>query len=500
MKKSYNVILFVDTTIEVYNGIKPLGVYKIADVLRKYGYSVLVIEMYSKMEKNRLYNILQNAVSEKTLFAGYSSSFFFSYIGETNQQPEFLPEGSNSFTKLNTYLKNLNNNIKIIFGGASSHQLVNKIQKQNENFGVDYIMHGLSESMIIEFANNLANKKFQKYSKKILGVYHIDHDKNGTSYDFRESIHTWYEPDIILPYESLPIEIARGCSFKCNFCTYPLIGKDYHDLSYLRKEEHILSEVLYNYEKFGVTSYVVTDDTFNERLDKLQMLANVRDKSKLDLSFNGYNRIELIAKKPEQLPLLKEINFNSMFFGIESLNQESAKSVGKGLHPEIVKETLYKIRDYFNNKIVISAGFIVGLPHDTPETFHQWSQWLDHKDCPIDEPRYWNLMIHSTSTFKSQFNLTPEKYGYTLLDYPHFWKNDVWDFNTCAKIVNKKLKDNLESGRTRVGKGAVAGYLKYGYTFEELLGRPLIDVMNEIPEKHEKYQENYFLKLEKMVL
>ena len=36
--------------------------------------------------------------------------------------------------------------------------------------------------------------------------------------------------DFILPGESLPLELSRGCIFKCRFCQYPNIGKDKDDL------------------------------------------------------------------------------------------------------------------------------------------------------------------------------------------------------------------------------------------------------------------------------
>ena len=46
-------------------------------------------------------------------------------------------------------------------------------------------------------------------------------------------------------------------------------------------------------------------------------MLRVRDRSKLDLSFFGYNRLDLIARKHDQLDLLKDLNFKGMFFGIE---------------------------------------------------------------------------------------------------------------------------------------------------------------------------------------
>ena len=57
-------------------GIKPLGAYSISNILRKNGYDILVINLYSKLEKWQLVNLLNKFITSETLFFGYSSSFF----------------------------------------------------------------------------------------------------------------------------------------------------------------------------------------------------------------------------------------------------------------------------------------------------------------------------------------------------------------------------------------------------------------------------------------
>jgi len=505
MSNFYHAILLADGTEQHhFISTKPMGVYRIANVLRENNYRVLVIEMYSSLKQHELYAFLARVVSDKTMFVGYSSTLF---IPADRRNGNFLPGTDQEFTELNAYLKTLNKNLRIVLGGAASKYFARKVYLENNSFGIDYIFHGLGEQMILDFANNIANNRTQRFSSKITvdplrhvnsktksGVYQIEYDRFGSSYNFHDSVHTWHDDDCVMPNESLPLEVSRGCSFKCKFCSYPLIGRDSRDMSYIRTEENILSEILSNYERFGTTTYTIVDDTFNERLDKLEMMARVRDRSKIDLNFVGFNRIELIARKPEQLALLKAMNFNGMTFGIESLHRPSAASIGKGMDPEEIKDTLYKLRETFDNKIFITGGFIIGLPHETPETFEKWSSWVDDPACPIDLPTYSPLNINFI-TDKSEFSENPGKYGYTIINSGTGWKNDYWDFDTCRGIAIEKLRTDYDTGRGRVGAFHASGLIKFGYTFDFMYGRSVRDILPQIPWSYKIYRDAYFSKL-----
>ena len=70
-----------------------------------------------------------------------------------------------------------------------------------------------------------------------------------------------------------PIEIARGCIFKCAFAFFDLIGKRKGD--WTKTEDTIYNEMMYNFEKFGTMQYMVSDELVNESVEKVQMLARI---------------------------------------------------------------------------------------------------------------------------------------------------------------------------------------------------------------------------------
>lgn len=467
------------------NGVRPLGAYTLAHQLRLYNHNILVIDFFERIPKHRLHELLKKYISRGTIFLGYSNNFL-----SLDQSFEELLEALNSFAKT------LNPDIKIIFGGSKSKQLMMKTMKSKNSLGIDYVFHGFSERMLLDFVENEINKIDHSYAKVLSKIKEIDYDQKGSSFDFHESNHRWHETDFITENETLPIEVARGCIFKCKFCAYPLLGKDIKDDSYIRKEENILNEILDNYEKYGTSRYFIVDDTFNERTDKIELLLRIRDRSKVDLSFVGYNRLDLIARKPNQLKLLKELNFDGMFFGIESLNYASAKAIGKGIRPEEIKNTLYKIKSEYP-ECSIYSGFIVGLPYETKETFYEWSSWLLSPESPVDSIDMNSLGLSFNTHSSSEFSLNPEKYGYRKKeDNPFEWENDHWNYYECRELADKFIEDSIKSGKQKISAFTAAGYMRYGYDYKTLI-KTKKNEFNEIELKNKikEFISNYLNKL-----
>jgi radical SAM superfamily enzyme YgiQ (UPF0313 family) len=167
--------------------------------------------------------------------------------------------------------------------------------------------------------------------------------------------------------------------------------------------------------------------------------------------------------------MLKDLNFNGLFFGIESMNHESAKAIGKGINPAEITETLHKIRDAFNNKVTISAGFIIGLPYETRETFYKWFREVSDPNYPIDSVILNFLGIYKTSTSSSDFYDNPEKFGYTLIPDTARWKNDIWDSEICESIAIEERRNMIINSRLTLNNFEIASFPILGYPFETML-------------------------------
>lgn len=466
-----------------------MGAYSIANVLRKAGYNILVVDMFSKLTYDELVDTLKSIITEETLFLGYSTTFFF--------QPDHpivpLEGGEDQFVELNQTLKQLFPDLQIVLGGGSAMAFSDLVKKRE--CYLDYIVYGFADDSIIHLVNSLSSKEQPHFDSIVGNTKFITNDIKGEKFDFRNSEHFWSDEDAIQDGECLPIEVGRGCIFKCAFCTFPLIGKSKNDLSYVRLEETILAEIVDNYEKHNTKTYFVVDDTFNERSDKIEMMARIRDKSKIDLNFIGYCRLDLIARKPEQLQLLKDMNFNGFHFGIETLNEASAKAIGKHIPAEELIDTMHQIKYVFDDKVNIQVPYIAGLPYETPEILDHWVSRLMREDSPIDSFGVIPLWMSESVEGKSKIFSDPAKYGYTI-ENGHDWKNEHWTYQECIQLAQDYNNKLIQSGRMRMGCFTIAGLLKFGYDYYDLIKMPMKEYLETIspklPELAKKHQDQYF--------
>lgn len=281
-----NVLIFTGT----FDGlIRPAGAYRIATELRKHGYTVQVVDMFLHFtdEPDRINAIVKKFVGPNTLWVGFSSTFFLNRrraiatgkalkktaieIDESKLQFNTfgIPMTYDETVKLCRTIKIRNKNCKIVYGGAKAHA---------RGAGIaDVYIEGYADTSVIEFTKWCEGKNpFFRYTAHPfevgVTVQHItvDHDLKASSFDFNNSQIVWDESDCIRPGEALPIEISRGCIFNCSFCSYPLNGKK--KLDFIKKPEVLIEEFTRNYEKFGTTQYIYSDDTHNDSVEKLEML------------------------------------------------------------------------------------------------------------------------------------------------------------------------------------------------------------------------------------
>lgn len=503
----YHGVILTDLMVRLRH--KPMGAYRVANVLREAGYNILVIDMYSSLMLDELKALLARTISNETLFFGYSSTFFLAdpysdklYRPHPNELA--FPTSREHFIETNQYVKTLNPNIKIMYGGASVRGFIQTTKNDDRDFVIDYLVDGYSESMIVDIVNNIRDNLPQRISSLVKSAALINYDMEAKNYDFRNHYHRWHESDNVLPNEPLPLEVARGCIFKCKFCSYPLLGKKKNDMSYIRTEECLLAEILDNYEKYNTTYYNIADDTFNERTDKLEMLLRVKEKSKLDLSFGGYIRLDLVVHKPEQIPMIRDLNFVYQNYGIESFTREAAASVGKGCDPDLLVEAMNEIHHQMNGKVGMDTGMIIGLPHETPESVERSISKLAD-ETPMDGMHFFPLSLMQSAFGKSDLWINHEKYGYTLIDDPHIpgkqtWKNDIWNYDECFKLAKHYEKKYQDSGRSRLGGSAAFGMINLGYDFMEAAKMPLREfrsekMIAETTERFHAHRRDYFTAL-----
>ena len=484
---SYDAVIFTDGNVRHWQ-MRPLGAQRVATELRKHGYTVKVVDFFSKWieDEEQFHQLIDLLVDETTLFVGFSGTFFnkindvelFKNVKSfrdyyRTQELSVWPRNDEEINSIFTKIRERHPNLKFVYGGDRFDNKIKYLESM-----MDYIVQGYAENTVIDLANHLRNGTKLQYTLTGNRAKLISHDMDAVGFDITNHCVTNYlEQDHITYGDSLSLETSRGCMFKCTFCAYPILGRRKNDLSYHKSENLLADELRNNYEQHGVRKYIFVDNIFNETTSKLETMLRVRDKSKVDIGFAAFIRYELLNRYPEQLPLLKELGIEAFNIGIESLHLPSAKLTGKGTDPEKVKDIMYRIKDHFNNRVNISGSFIIGLPEDNPDTLNTWLPWLSDMNCPIDGIFMHRMDLHFLGNM--DMNQNPSKYGYTNLAVKNgygYWKNKYWSSIEADRYMVQFLEKCWQSGRTRINGLSFIGLQSTGLTFDELLTTPMRDL------------------------
>ena len=235
-------------------------------------------------------------------------------------------------------------------------------------------------------------------------------------------------------------------------------------MDYLRDPIRIRDEMLYNHEKFGITNYFISDDTFNDSTQKIEGLHRVITDLPFKINFTTYLRLDLLHAHREQIQLLKEMGLASPFFGVESFNHKSAASIGKGMNSDKAKAFLQELDKELWPDIPITCSFIIGLPHDTKETVQASFDWVKNES---NVNSVWFPLSLLTKTFyKSKFNTEYAKYGYHLNLETGYWSNEHFTYdeaNDMAEDFNNQLMRKADTPSSWF----LMTLLNHGYTLEE---------------------------------
>ena len=397
------------------------GPYKIATELRNAGISCQIIHHLHIFSYSELGIILDKLMDNQTILIGFSTVFWSHFLVKERNDLK------NKTNYIVNYVLSKYPNCKIIGGGGSAGLLVNfKFQK------LDALFEGYPEEILIEYIQNLKNKTpIPLPDDTILGlnnsVTNIYKQRNNINLNFQNSKIIYAPEDYVRSNDTAVIEIGRGCIFKCKFCAFPLNGKKNFD--YIKTAQCIQEELIDNYEKYQIQNYIISDDTFNDSMYKLDLLYNMIIKLPFKIKFCCYLRLDLLNSHREQIDMLQEMGLAGTFFGVETFYKKSASLIGKGLDPDKAKQLLHDLKHtHWKNDVKVAVGLITGLPHETYESYEETKKWILSEENLIEQIRANALFIPNPVSAHSDPNISlfqqeSQKYGFYWTNVGHNWKN-----------------------------------------------------------------------------
>jgi radical SAM superfamily enzyme YgiQ (UPF0313 family) len=454
------------------------GPYAIAHYLRKNNISVQVIDYLQSLTDKQIVFFLKKFLpkdKKKTCILGISTTFF-QITGK--KLPEYI---LNAIETVKSEYKNL----KIVAGGSS----VQKLSMKDNH--IDYAMYSYSEDAALELFNGILGRTTIDHRFKINKAFTQDN----VNFDIVQSDFRFIKEDCIRPKEALPLEISRGCIFKCKFCRFPHIGKKKND--YIRCIDQIRAELIYNYETFGTTNYYVLDDTFNETPEKVKEFYDMTQTLPFKINWCGYLRVDLIHRFPETAVWLKDSGLVGAFFGIESFHPKASALVGKSWSGKHGKDYILELKKkIWSDDVTISISLILGIPPETWEDILETQKWL--VDNNMDSWGWHALAINSSPVKfdKSEFEKDPEKYGLTFPDpkNPNYWEHEF----ITKKEVDQWYKDikTLYPPAPKAGAWEVIELLNYFDKKVAMSANFQQNYFEEMKYNREKWTRLYFKMLQ----
>lgn len=169
-------------------------------------------------------------------------------------------------------------------------------------------------------------------------------------------------------YRSMNIQYSRGCPFDCEFCDITVMnGRKPRT----KTAAQILDELERLYDSGWRSTMFFVDDNFigNKRKLKSEILPAIIEwmkEKKYPFTFSTEVSINLTDDE-ELMMLMTDAGFDTVFTGIETLNDESLSECNKVTNKN--RDLLASVKALQNHGFHVRGGFIVGFDSDPPSIF-----------------------------------------------------------------------------------------------------------------------------------
>ena len=477
---------------------RPGGSYRIAHLLREQGWDSEVLEWAPYWSQEELREFAKQRITKNTIFLGFSC---------------FANYWDDNLENFAAWAKKEYPHIKIILGMMGRPRI--------ESNACDYFVFGFGENALLAIIASLTGNTpgsgirldpgYLARGKKAVNA-----NDYYPAFPMKSLMIKYEDRDYILPSDWLAVEFSRGCIFECLYCNFPVLGVKG---DYSRDADDYIEQLQDAYDRFGVTNYYVSDETFNDRTDKIIKFADATEKLSFRPFLSGFIRADLMVSREQDWDHLIRMGMLGHFYGVETFNHPTAKLIGKGMHPDKLKDGLLKAKDYFlTHDRKLYRGIIalmVGLPKETKETLEETANWIRQNwsdqfadftplEIPIDEyadkpsklSKDWAKWGYEPNTeklkrLKSEFVMV--MHSVKNLN----WKNEHMDLAWARKFASGFFKcpeaQQMTNHNFQLHWGSALG----ANTIEEVLKLKFFELFGKVLAKtnvcvEEKEQKNLF--------
>ncbi len=286
-------------------------------------------------------------------------------------------------------------------------------------------------------------------------VYNVMHDLPG----LQSQVPPLLPEAIVRRYEGSisSFDAGRGCPFQCSFCTIINVqGRK----SRWRDADDIEKLIRANHDQ-GVTSFFITDDNFarNKNWEPIfDRIIELRERDGICIHF--VIQIDTLAHRlPNFISKAARAGCTHVFIGLESINPENLAHMKKGQNRITEYRKMFQL--WKEAGVMTYAGFIMGLPSDTPESIRRDIEIIQ-RELPVDMLEFTMLTPLPGSEdhqklYEKGVWLDPDLNRYDLehttcehpIMSPQVWQQtyrDVWDWYYTDAHVETLMRRNAAYG------------------------------------------------------
>jgi len=149
------------------------------------------------------------------------------------------------------------------------------------------------------------------------------------------------------------VEYARGCNFRCDFCSITAFHK-------ASQSHRPARDVAREMEETESRRFFIVDDNVVSEPSKARQLC--REITPLGINWVGQASIH-IAQDDELLEMMAESGCRGVLIGMESINQENLKAMGKDWNTAHLTYA-ESLRQFHKHGLAVYGTFVFGYDHD----------------------------------------------------------------------------------------------------------------------------------------
>jgi radical SAM superfamily enzyme YgiQ (UPF0313 family) len=352
------------TDFAAYNfWIKPLGLLRIGNLLRRHGFRISLIDCQDYSMKTKYYGDgqfyktkIEKPVPVKSIPKNYSQ---YGIPEEMVLKRLSLPEEpdlicvSSGMTywypgvfKVIEITKKLFKNVPVVLGGIYSTLCYEHAKTYS---GADIVFEGGGQVEILRLISDLTN--FEPRTPVGNGLEPCLPDK--------QAFRTYPAFDLYSQLDYVCISTSSGCPFKCTYCASPFLTKNFSKRDPLR----VVEEIEYWTTNFHTNNIAFYDDALLIDPSKhfIPMMKEVT-KRRIRCNFHAPNALHIREIDEEVASLLFRGGFKTIRLGLETSNEATQLETGAKVDNQAFKRAIEHVKRAGYPGQEIGVYVMVGLP------------------------------------------------------------------------------------------------------------------------------------------